>query len=81
MKITKKQLSEIIQKALKEGDTITKPAPTITPGVKPSPTKKPNPLMPPKEAPKTRPKAVATEDAITDKIVKRFQSLKELKSR
>ena len=79
MRLTKKHIAEIIQQVLKESETITKPAPTKTPGVKPSPNKRPNPLMPPKEAPKPGPKGLFTEDDITDKIVKRYAALKESK--
>lgn len=79
MKINRTQIAEIIKQILREGDVITKPAPRVRPGVKPGPSKTPNPLMPPKEAPKTAPKALYTEDDITDKIVKRYQTLKESK--
>lgn len=81
MKISKKKILETVRQVLREGETITIPAPTKTPGVVPAPTKRPNPLMPPKEAPKPRPKALFTEDEITDKIIKRFQSLKESKKK
>lgn len=79
MKLTNKQILEAIRQVIKEGETITKPAPTKTPGVKPTPGKRPNPLMPPKEAPKPGPKGLYTEDEITDKIVKRFSELSEAK--
>jgi hypothetical protein len=78
MKINKKQLVQKIQEILKEGETIT--APTKTPGVKPTPTKKPNPLMPPKEAPKPGPKGLF-EDDITNKIAKRYKALGEGKKK
>ena len=76
MKLSKSQLVKAIQEIIKEGETITKPAPTKTPGT--TPTKKPNPLMPPKEAPKPGPKGLS-EDEILNKITKRFESLKETK--
>ena len=81
MKVNKKHLLEAIRQILREGETITKPAPTKAPGVKPTPGKKPNPLMPPKEAPKPGPKGLFTEDEITDKIVKRYAALNEAKSK
>lgn len=81
MKISKKKILETVRQVLREGETITIPAPTKTPGVIPAPTKRPNPLMPPREAPKPRPKALFYEDEITDKIIKRFQSLKESKKK
>lgn len=81
MKISKKHLLEAIRQIIKEGETITKPAPTKTPDVKPTPGKRPNPLMPPKQAPKPSPKGLYTEDEITDKIVKRFKTLKESKKK
>lgn len=81
MKISKKHLLEAIRQILREGETITKPAPTKTPDVKPTPGKRPNPLMPPKQAPKPSPKGLYTEDEITDKIVKRFKTLKESKKK
>lgn len=74
MKLNKKHLTKAIQEIIREGETIT--APTKTPGVKPTPTKKPNPLMPPKEAPKPGPKGLF-EDDITDKIAKRYKALGE----
>jgi hypothetical protein len=81
MKLNKKQIVEAIRQIIKEGETITKPAPTKTPGVKPTPGKRPNPLMPPKEAPKPGPKGLYTEDEITDKIVKRYKTLSEAKKK
>lgn len=81
MKISKKKILETVRQVLREGETITIPAPTKTPDIIPAPTKRPNPLMPPKEAPKPRPKALFNEDEITDKIIKRFQSLKESKKK
>jgi len=81
MKLNNTQILEIIRQVIKEGETITKPAPTKTPGVKPTPTRRPNPLMPPKEAPKPNPKAIYTEEDITDKIAKRYKALKEVKKK
>ena len=78
MKLNKKQVAKAIYEVLREGETIT--APTKTPGVKPTPTKKPNPLMPPKEAPKPGPKGLFEEDVI-DKIATRFKSLSEAKKK
>lgn len=81
MKLNNRQILEAIRQVIKEGETITKPAPTKTPGVKPTPGKRPNPLMPPKEAPKPGPKGLYTEEEITDKIVKRYKSLSESKKK
>ena len=81
MKLNNRQILEAIRQVIKEGETITKPAPTKTPGVKPTPSKRPNPLMPPKEAPKPGPKGLYTEEEITDKIVKRYKSLSESKKK
>jgi len=78
MKISKRHLLKVIQEIVREGETITKPAPTKTPGTTPTPTKKPNPLMPPKEAPKPGPKGLYTEDETIDKITSRFKSLSEV---
>ena len=81
MKLNNRQILEVIRQVIKEGETITKPAPTKTPGTKPTPGKRPNPLMPPKEAPKPGPKGLYTEEEITDKIVKRYKSLSESKKK
>ena len=81
MKLNNRQILEAIRQVIKEGETITKPAPTKTPGTKPTPGKRPNPLMPPKEAPKPGPKGLYTEEEITDKIVKRYKSLSESKKK
>ena len=81
MKLNNKQILEVIRQVIREGETITKPAPTKTPGTKPTPGKRPNPLMPPKEAPKPGPKGLYTEEEITDKIVKRYKSLSESKKK
>ena len=81
MKLNNRQILEAIRQVIKEGETITKPAPTKTPGTKPTPGKRPNPLMPPKEAPKPGPKGLYTEEEITDKIVKRYKSLSEAKKK
>ena len=81
MKLNNRQILEVIRQVIREGETITKPAPTKTPGTKPTPGKRPNPLMPPKEAPKPGPKGLYTEEEITDKIVKRYKSLSESKKK
>lgn len=81
MKLNNKQILEVIRQVIREGETITKPAPTKTPGTKPTPGKSPNPLMPPKEAPKPGIKGLYTEEEITDKIVKRYKSLSESKKK
>ena len=81
MKLNNRQILEAIRQVIREGETITKPAPTKTPGTKPTPGKRPNPLMPPKEAPKPGPKGLYTEEEITDKIVKRYKSLSEAKKK
>lgn len=78
MKINKKLFTELLKSTVKEGETITKPAPVKTPGTTPTPGKKPNPLMPPKEAPKTVPKGKLKEENIFDKVSQRYEKLKEV---
>jgi hypothetical protein len=76
MKINKKLFTELLKSTVKEGETITKPTP-VKPGTTPTPGKKPNPLMPPKEAPDTKPKGKLKEENIFDKVSQRYEKLKE----
>lgn len=57
--------------------------PKVRPGIAPTPEKRPNPFMPPQQAPKTTPKAFFTEseDQTLDKISQRYSSLKEGKKK
>lgn len=81
------ELRKMILEAIKEyghQPAPSKPVPRREPGIKEPPTKpeKPTrrrPLTPPKEAPKTRPKAEGlseNEKAILKKITNRFNNLK-----
>lgn len=78
MKNKSLNLSEMVDRIIQEYEVETLPKPKTKPTTAPEKEKSPSPLTPPKEAPKTNPKAFyEIEGDILKKVSSRYASLKE----